>query len=126
MNHKQLTQYIIRELGKQRRRSDVVMDVCERTGMDWPAAQKLVYQVEFDNRQKVAIRQSPLAIIFGVSFVAGGLGLVLLCVFATLLGYSITYRGVPYVGNVAGIIVGILLIAGGVIGLWDTIQKIRG
>ena len=126
MNHEQLTQYVIRELGKHRRRSDVVMDVCERTGMDWPAAQKFVYSVEFDNRQKVAVRQSPLAIIFGVSFLLGGFALVLMSVFATLQGYSLTYRGVPYSGNITGVITGILLIAGGVIGLWETIQKLRG
>jgi hypothetical protein len=32
----ELTAFVIRELGKHRRRRDIVMDVCERTGMDWP------------------------------------------------------------------------------------------
>jgi hypothetical protein len=123
MDQQTLTDYVIRELGKSRRRSDVVMDVCERTGMNWQAAQKFVYQVEFENRKKVVVRQSPLAIIFGVSFVVGGLAVALLSGFVALQGVNIPYGGIPYGGNVAGLILGALLIAGGVIGLWETLQK---
>lgn len=123
MNQEELTDFVVRELGKQRRHSDVVMDVCERTGMDWKTAQKFVYQVAFDNRKRVAARQSPLAIIFGIAFVVGGLALALISVIATIQGISIHYRGVPYVGNILGVGFGVLLLAGGVIGLWDTIQQ---
>ncbi|NUM44621.1 MAG: hypothetical protein HUU38_07925 [Anaerolineales bacterium] len=123
MDEQALTDFVIRELGKHRRRSDVVMDVCERTGMDWPTAQKFVYQVEFDNRKVVAARQSPLAVIFGAAFVLGGFALALVSVIATAQGISIHYRGIPYVGNMAGLVFGVLLIAGGVLGLWETIRK---
>ncbi|GAB4580921.1 MAG: hypothetical protein Fur0022_36650 [Anaerolineales bacterium] len=123
MDDEELTDYVICELGKLRRKSDVVMEVCERTGMEWQAAQKFVYQVEFDNRKKVAARQSPLAIIFGVGFVLGGLILALVSLVATLQGINLHYQGIPYVGNLAGVGFGVVLIAGGVIGLWETIQK---
>jgi len=123
MDDQELTEFVIRELGKHRRRSDVVTDVCERTGMDWPVAQKFVYQIEFKNRKQVAARQSPLAIIFGVSFILGGLALALASAIATLQGISFHYQGIPYVGNAAGIGFGIVLLAGGVIGLWDTIKN---
>lgn len=123
MKDQELHNFVVRELGKGRRRSDVTMDVCERTGMDWQTAQKFVYQVAFERRKEVAARQSPLAIIFGVSFIVGGLGMALLSVFATLQGLVISYQGVPYVGNISGVVLGMLLIAGGVIGLWDTIKQ---
>ena len=122
MDDQELTDYVIRELGKSRRRSDVVMEVCERTGMDWQAAQKFVYQVAFENRKSVAARQSPIVLITGVGFVLGGLILALGSAVITVQGISIHYQGVPYAGNIAGIGFGILLIAGGVLGLWDTIK----
>ena len=123
MDEKVIAEFIVRELGKHRRRSDIVMEVCERTGMDWQDAQKLVYQVAFENRKSVAARQSPLAIIFGVAFVLGGLVLALVSAIATVQGISIHYQGIPYAGNIAGVGFGVLLIAGGVIGLWDTIKS---
>lgn len=123
MKDQELQNFIVRELGKSRRRSDVVMDVCERTGMDWQEAQKFVYQVAMDNHKKVAARKSPLAVIFGVSFVVGGFAIALISLIATIQGISIDYRGVPYVGNLGGIGFGLLLLAGGVIGLWDTLKQ---
>jgi hypothetical protein len=123
MDDPELTTFVIYELGKNRRRSDIVMEVCERTGMDWQAAQKLVYEVAFDNRKNVAARKSPLAIIFGVAFVFGGLALALGSVMATVQGVSLTYQGIPFAGNIAGIGFGTVLIAGGVIGLWDTLKE---
>jgi len=122
MDKQEMTDFVIRELGKHRRRSDIVMEVCERTGMDWQAAQKFVYQVAFESRQRVAARQSPLAIIFGAALVLGGLLLALGGAVTTVQGNSISYWGIPYAGNIAGVGFGIVLIAGGVIGLWDTIK----
>ena len=123
MDDPELTAFVIRELGKHRRRSDIVMEVCELNGMDWQAAQKFVYQVAFYNRKSVTARQSPLAIISGAAFVFGGLLLALGSAVAAIQGNNIHYQGIPYLGNVAGIGFGILLSAGGVIGLWDTIKK---
>ena len=121
---RELTTFVIRELGKHRRRSDIVMDVCERTGMEWPAAQRLVYQIAFDHRKKVAARQSPLAIIFGVGFVVGGFALALFSAILILLEINLHYEGISYAGNIAGIGFGVILMAGGIIGLWDTIQQL--
>lgn len=123
MQEQELHDFVVRELGKSRRRSDVVMEVCERTGMNWQEAQKFVYQVAFDKRKEVAARQSPLAIIFGIGFVVGGFAMVVLTLIATVQGISIDYRGVPYVGNLGGLGFGLLLISGGVIGLWDTLKQ---
>lgn len=122
MDKEEMTQFVIRELGKHRRRSDIVMDICEQTGMDWQAAQRFVYQVGYDARKSIAARQSPLAIIFGIAFIAGGLGMALIGIIATARGLSLHYQGIPYAGNIGGVFFGMNLIAGGVIGLWDTIK----
>ncbi len=122
MEHEQIAQFVVEELGKHRRRSDVVMEVCERTGWDWPRAQKFVYQVAYERRKAVAARQSPLVIVFGVTFVIGGLLLALLSALTALTGISIDVEGVPFLGNVMGVGIGIVLIAGGAIGLWQKIK----
>lgn len=123
MDEQELTDFVIREIGRHRRHSDVVAEVCERAGMEWREAQKFVYQVAYDHRKRVAARQSPLVLIIGGAFVVGGLGLALGGAVVTIRGVNLYYEGIPYVGNVLGVGLGILLVAGGALGLWEEIKK---
>jgi hypothetical protein len=79
--------------------------------------------VAFENQKHVAARQSPLAVIFGVAFVLGGLALALGGTVLIAQGVGVNDEGIPYSGNIAAVVFGIVLIAGGVIGLWETIKK---
>ncbi len=70
-----LEKAILAALSKQRRQSDVVMMVCERTGMSWDQSQRLVAEVSMKNRKslKSTPRSGPDIAIFTGS--AGWIGL---------------------------------------------------
>jgi hypothetical protein len=75
----ELETVILNELGKNKRNSDIVMMVCEQTGLNWNQAQRIVARIESKNRKKLSARQNrillPLiiaAIVFGVLLTASG------------------------------------------------------
>jgi hypothetical protein len=73
----ELEKFILNELTKNQRDSDVVLRVVEKTGMNYRQAQRLVSRVGAKDYKKVTARQNcliiPLALVFLVA------GLVLLC-----------------------------------------------
>ena len=64
----ELEKFILDQLGKNKKVSDVILMVVERTGMEYRAAQRLVSRVGARNAKKVAARQNcviiPLALVF--------------------------------------------------------------
>jgi hypothetical protein len=75
-----LEKFILDALGSNKKHSDIVMAVCERAGLDWPEAQRLVGRVETMNRKQVAARRnrmliplSIIAILIGLALTAAGL-----------------------------------------------------
>lgn len=117
-----LTDFIVRELGKHRRRSDITADVCERSGLAWAEAQRLVYQVAYEQRKQVAQRQSPLVLFLGFGLIAAGVFLAAAGVATLVGGISFPLNRVPYLGNLVAVGFGVVLIAGGVIGVWERIK----
>jgi len=71
-----LEKFILDELGKNKRDSDVALEVVERTGWDFRQAQRMVSRVGARNYKKVAARQNCL--IIPLALVALVAGLVLL------------------------------------------------
>lgn len=126
-----LEKAILSALSKQRRQSDVVMMVCERTGMSWDQAQRLVAEVSMKNRGKINKREGTIQILFSLLAVLAGLALI----FAVLSEAYTFYRlyaqpeavspVIPVLDRytIWGGMVGLLLFFGGIIGMVLGIRK---
>src|SRR5690242_17946677 len=115
MEQEEIINFIVRELAKSHRPRDIVMDVCERTKMSWPEAEKLVRHVQATRGREVAARQSPMLIAFCV-------GLLLLGVGGIFVGMvTLSDEGERARSSIQYIVTGIGMVLGGIIGLWNTI-----
>lgn len=114
--------FIIAELGKERNRRDVIMDLCMQHNLDWKQAEELVRSVELFDSQQIAKRQSPLLIILGAGVLLAGTALTI----TTIIFFWDLFNGgslaelanpssIYYMG--IGLVTGIAMIAGGIIGL---------
>jgi hypothetical protein len=126
MNQQEATDFVVRELAKHRRRDDLIMDLCQRTGGSWEQVDKFVRQVEMGQGKRIAARQSPLLLIIAIGTLIGGLGLGGNAVLATLNGQSLYLPGVPipFSGNAVYLVTGLGMIAGGAFGLLRTIGSL--
>jgi hypothetical protein len=123
------------ELAKNRKRSDIVMAICERTGAHWSEVQRFVGQVNAEQRTKINSRKNILivpmcigAIILGFVFTIGTAYPMLYLVTGRWAEfYSMTrsmsslsdyINAAPYIFGT-----GIVLIAGGIIGLVLALQS---
>ena len=126
MQKEEITAFVVDELGKHHSRNEIIRRLCERTGMMWPDAEKLVRQIEADHGQDIRARQSPLLVALSVAIFIGGLGLILYCAvyFINLARFDTipNPRGIVYA--IGALFTGIGMIAGAVIGLWRTIQEL--
>jgi hypothetical protein len=74
--NEELTTLIIKELGKYHDREAIIMTVCEKGGLSWPQAEKLIQEAEVENKCTITMRQSPLLIGISVLTVIAGMVLV--------------------------------------------------
>jgi len=130
-----LVNYVIGELTKHRKRSDIVMAICERTGVDWSEAQRFVGQVSAEQHTTINARKNRLIIPMCIGAII--LGFVFTIGTAYPMLYLITgrweefYSMVSSMGNMGDYInaapyifgTGIVLIAGGIIGLITALQS---
>lgn len=72
----ELTALIINELGKHHDRESIILAVCERGGLNWLQAERLIEQVEVEYRGTIVKRQSPLLIAISVVTVIAGMGIL--------------------------------------------------
>jgi hypothetical protein len=127
MDPVKLTEAVVRDLSRHRSRNDIIMSICQSTGMDWKQAEAFVQQVEQSNHSRIAGRQAPLLLILAGIAVVGGLSTVVAMVAATLEG-TIIYLPtlpIPYLGNVVYFSLGVLGIAGGLLGLVRWLRDLR-
>jgi hypothetical protein len=117
MQQEEITAYVVKELAKSRPPKDIVLAICEKTKMPWGEAEKLVRQVQSSRSKDVAARQSPLLIIFSI-------GLLLLGIGALFYGVSTLDNGGGNRSSFRMIFLGIGMILGGIIGLWNTIASL--
>src|SRR5436190_1432444 len=124
MDQAEATEFVVRELGKHHSRDDIIRTLCEQAGFDWYRAKEFVQRVEKEHGQRIAIRQSPLIVILGLATLLVGVGLSTWVTWETLQGTIIFFISmpIPYLGNVIYFITGLGMIAGGIAGLWKTIE----
>ena len=124
MDNTEIKKFIVLELGKRHKPDDIIKEVCERAGMNWADARKLVQQVYAENRGEISSHQNGMvkwiawAEIIGGAFISTGVAV------GTFSGWIIFLLRlpVPYLGNIVYFILGILLIIGGIMGLEKTSQ----
>ena len=126
---KELTTFIIKELGKHRNRKEIIQKVCERGGLNWKEAERLFVLVEARNRSTVTARQSPLLLFLSVGTLLLGIGLlaynmdIVLAFFQKeVLGQILSLQSGHY--QLTGLVTGLAMTAGGMVGLWKALGSI--
>jgi hypothetical protein len=135
LNNPALEKYVVSELTKNRKRSDIVMTICERTGAHWSDAQRFVGQITAEQHTTINARKNRLiipmcigAIILGFVFTIGTAYPMLYLItgrweefysmVSSMANMGDYIKAVPYIFGT-----GIVLIAGGIIGLVTAIQS---
>ncbi len=129
MQKEEITAFVVSELGKHHSRNEIIRHLCERTGMMWADAEKLVRQVEADHSHEIKAKQSPLLVALAVVILVGGLGLIGYCALyfigltdRDVVGVARSGRGAIYA--IGALFTGISMIVGAVLGLRKTIQEL--
>jgi len=121
--NEELTTLIIKELTKHHDRKDIVQRVCERGGLNWRDAERLIDLIEAQHGRTIATRQTPLLLFLSIGTLLLGIGLLafnmqfLLAFFQKdVLGQALSLQSSYY--QVLGLITGLGMTVGGLAGLW--------
>ena len=76
LNPEELDAWIEDQLVSHASRDDIILEVCNRTGMDWNHAEARVQAVELYRAEQIRRRRSPLWILLGVAIMIGGIVLI--------------------------------------------------
>jgi hypothetical protein len=125
----ELTNLIIKELSKHRDRKEIARIICEHSNLNWSEAERRIEEVEAQNRQKIAARQSPFLIFVSIGTLILGIGLLayniefMIRFFNTdTLGQILSLRSGYY--RVASLITGLGMTVGGFYGVWKTLASL--
>jgi hypothetical protein len=125
----ELSAFIIRELKKHRRRTDIVRKVCERSGLCWRDAERITLLIEAHHRRNQSRPRTPwlLFLSIGILFLGIGLVAVNLQVLLEFLHQEMpaqiaSLQGGSY--HLIGFLTGAGLTVGGMIGLWKSFDMI--
>jgi len=124
--NEEITALIIDELGKHHSRNEIILAVCEKSGLNWMQAEQLIEQVEEQRKRTIATRQSPLLILISVVTIIAGM---------VLLGYGILFFADFFQRDIleralllrtgyfriASLLTGLAMLGGGLYGLWKTL-----
>ncbi len=66
-------QYVIKQLGKQASRNDVIFTLTQQTGATWQQAEAFVEQIEKEHHSGIALRRAPILLVFAIPTIAVGL-----------------------------------------------------
>jgi hypothetical protein len=124
--NEELTNLVIKKLGKHHDRNDIIAMVCEQSTLSWTEAEKLIEQVEAENGSMIAGRQRPFLILVSSGTLILGIGLLFYNsqffmgffqreIFEQLLSLQGGYY------RVIGLITGIGMAVGGLLGLGKSI-----
>ncbi len=124
----ELSNFVVSELSKHRRRKDVVFDVAQRTGVNWREAERYVEDVAMAEGSKIATRKNILIIPLGLAI--GGIGFYISILEGLALLSILTAASAPGGNLETGaastaalqvvlprLAVGLAMTAGGVIGI---------
>lgn len=120
--NEELTNLIIKKLGKHHDRNDIIRMVCEQSTLSWTEAGNLIEQVEAEHESMIAGRQRPFLILVSVGTLILGIGL-LFYNSQFFIGFFqrgifeqfLSLQGGDY--RVIGLITGLGMAVGGLLGL---------
>jgi hypothetical protein len=138
MDEPELNDRIIRRLAAAASVSDIVMEVCERTGLSWREAEALVERVRVGRSEEVARRQLPILLPLAALSMIGGVVLLLGAVYPAISpwlagvagggaaqaigdGLTSTFSWVEP-STIQMIFLGAALLVGGTWGLWKAVR----
>jgi hypothetical protein len=125
----QITTLIIDELGKHHSRNELIRVVCERAGINWADAAKLIEQVEEQHRGTIAKRQSPILLAISIFTMIGGLALL----FVNFQFFIDFFQSDPLERllvlrtgyyKIVGLVTGLGMLSGGIYGFWKTLMPL--
>jgi len=129
MSNEELTNMIIKELGKLRDPKEITRKVCEQSTMNWNDAQRLVDEVAVQNKRKIAAKQSRLLIFLSIGILLLGIGLLIISaqfifnVFQSdTMGQVLSIRRGYYA--LAEFVTGLGMTIGGFYGAWKTLADL--
>ena len=133
MNKEEATQFVVRELGRHHNRNEIIMTLCERMGFNWKEAERFVLEIESQHGRVIAARQSPIIIVLGIGLLIIGTGLTIYNLLFFVDYFSAQHNAFSVEGaleirtmyyRVGSLLVGIAMIASGIVGSWKTISKL--
>jgi hypothetical protein len=127
--HEDLTAFIIKELSKHRTRRDIIQRVCERGGLNWKQAERLIILIEAKHNRTATVQQAPLLLFLSIGILLLGIGLlafnlqILLAFFQKdVLEQILSLQSSSY--RVIGLVTGLSMTVGGLAGLWKSFGTI--
>jgi hypothetical protein len=127
--NEELTTFIVKELGRQHDRKEIIRKVCEQSGLNWKEAEQLTVLVEAQHRRTIAVRQTPLLLFFSIGTLLLGIALlvynmqILVAFFdRDILGKLISVQSSYY--RLIGLATGLGMTGGGMFGLWRSLASI--
>ncbi len=133
----ELTEYVVSQLSRSTPLRNIILEVCDRSNMEWKEAEVFVQQVSEAQRKEIGRRQFPFMAGLSVLITLGGIGIVLFECWGLYLSWpaiplntpeTTSLIGVWLVGNARlfyGVIIGLAMIAGGGLGLGRSIAATR-
>ncbi|HLF26560.1 MAG TPA: hypothetical protein VJG32_09495 [Anaerolineae bacterium] len=120
--------FVVKELSRNRQRSEIVMALCNEMNFSWEQAEAFIRKVELQNRTQITQRRSPLLLALGIGLILGGLVLGGFGVYELLNGVLffgidliVVYFSMP---TPVMVITGLAMIAGGSWGVLRTIGSL--
>lgn len=127
--NEELTAFIIKELSRHRNRRDIIQRVCERGGLNWKQAERLITLIEAKYRRTVTVQQAPLLLFLSIGMLLLGIGLLgfnlqILLAFLQkdVLEQLLSLQSGSY--HVIGLVTGLGMTIGGLVGLWKSFGTI--
>ena len=122
----ELTNLIIKKLGKHHDRNDIIGVVCERSTLSWTEAAKLIEQVEAEHGSMIAGRQRPFLIFVSAGTLILGIGLLFYNsqFFVGFLQRGVFEQILSLQGGyyrVIGLLTGLSMAVGGLLGLGKSV-----
>jgi len=127
--NEELTTFIIKELSRHRTRRDIIQRVCERGGLNWKQAERLIILIEAKHKRTVTVQQAPFLLFLSIGILLLGIGLlafnlqILLAIFQRVVMEQIlSLQSSSY--RVIGLVTGLGMTIGGLVGLWKSFGTI--
>ncbi len=73
---KELTTFIIRELDRHHDRKKIIQKVCEQSGLNWKAAERLFILIEARHKSTAVVPETPVLLFWSIGMLIIGIGLL--------------------------------------------------